>query len=214
MARLRHLGRRSAGLRTQQLLEQFDLVEARTRKVSSYSGGMRRRLDLAVSLISAPPVLFLDEPTTGLDPRSRRAMWDAVSRLSDSGVTVLLTTQYLEEADQLADRIAVIDDGRVVAEGTADELKSRVGSETVEMFFAESSALSQAAEAVSWNATVRADADRLSLSVPTDGSAAGVKQLLDLMDLRNIVVQRLALHRPTLDEVFLTLTGQKGLQHV
>jgi ABC-2 type transport system ATP-binding protein len=135
MARLRHLDRRSARRRTDELLEQLDLVEARDRRVSTYSGGMRRRLDLAIGLISSPPVIFLDEPTTGLDPRSRRDVWDAVAALAASGSTILLTTQYLEEADRLANRIAFIDHGRVIAAGTAAELKAEVGKPTLDEVF-------------------------------------------------------------------------------
>jgi ABC-2 type transport system ATP-binding protein len=198
MGTLRHLRRRAARHRADELLEQFDLVDARDRRVATYSGGMRRRLDLAMSIVSEPPVLFLDEPTTGLDPRSRRDVWHAVSRLSASGVTVLLTTQYLEEADRLADRIAVVDGGRVIAEGTAQELKSRVGSETVELFFADVEALGEAAVTLDG----RPDLERLSVSVATDGSAASVRELIDSVD----GVQRLDLHRPTLDEAFLALT--------
>jgi ABC-2 type transport system ATP-binding protein len=203
MGRLRHLRRPAARRRAAELLERFDLVEAAGRRVSTYSGGMRRRLDLAMSLVSNPPVLFLDEPTTGLDPRSRRAVWDAVLGLTASGVTVLLTTQYLEEADQLADRIAVLDGGRVVAEGTAEELKARVGSETVELFFADVEALGEAAVALDG---APADLERLSLRVASDGSAAAVRELLDRVD----GVERIELHRPTLDEVFLTLTERSA----
>jgi ABC-2 type transport system ATP-binding protein len=198
MGKLRHLRRRTARRRAGELLEQFDLAVAAGRRVATYSGGMRRRLDLAMSLVSEPPVLFLDEPTTGLDPRSRRDVWDAVLRLTASGVTVLLTTQYLEEADRLADRIAVIDGGRVVAEGTAQELKSRVGSETVELFFPDVGTLGDAAIELD----ARPDLERLSLRVATDGSAASVRELLDRVD----GVERLDLHRPTLDEAFLALT--------
>jgi ABC-2 type transport system ATP-binding protein len=200
MARLRHMRRDAARRRVTELLERFDLVDARDRRVAVYSGGMRRRLDLAMSLVAVPPLVFLDEPTTGLDPRSRRELWDAVGELRDRGVTVLLTTQYLEEADRLADRIAVIDGGRVVAEGTAEELKARVGSETVELFFADEPALRAAAEAI--DDTHGLDLQRLSLRVASDGSAAAVRDLLD----RTEAVQRLELHRPTLDDVFLELT--------
>jgi ABC-2 type transport system ATP-binding protein len=200
MARLRHMRGAAARARAAELLERFDLVEARNRRVATYSGGMRRRLDLAMSLVSLPPVVFLDEPTTGLDPRSRRGLWEAVTDLRAAGVTVLLTTQYLEEADRLADRIAVIDGGRVVAEGTADELKARVGSETVELHFADEPALHAAAEAL--DGAHGLDAGRLSLRVPSDGSAAAVRELLDRID----GVERLELHRPTLDDVFLELT--------
>jgi ABC-2 type transport system ATP-binding protein len=199
MGRLRHLRRRAARSRTVELLEQFDLAEAADRRVSTYSGGMRRRLDIAMSLVSEPRVLFLDEPTTGLDPRSRRDVWDAVTGLKASGVTVLLTTQYLEEADRLADRIAVIDGGQAIAEGTAEELKARVGSETVELFFDDVQALGDAALVLD-GAPV--DLARLSLRVATNGSAASVRDLLDRVD----GVVRLDVHRPTLDEAFLALT--------
>jgi ABC-2 type transport system ATP-binding protein len=199
MGTLRHLRRRVARRRTADLLERFDLVAAADRRAATYSGGMKRRLDLAMSLVADPPVLFLDEPTTGLDPRSRRDVWSAVAGLRDAGVTVLLTTQYLEEADRLADRIAVIDGGRVVAEGTAEELKARVGSETVELFFADLDALGEAALALD-GAPV--DLERLSIRVATDGGAERVRELLDRID----GVERLDLHRPTLDEAFIALT--------
>jgi ABC-2 type transport system ATP-binding protein len=199
MARLRHLRRRAARTRTAELLERFDLGAACDRRVATYSGGMKRRLDLAMSLVSQPQVVVLDEPTTGLDPRSRRDVWDAVSELADSGATVLLTTQYLEEADRLADRIAVIDGGRVVAEGSADELKARLGDETVELFFADREALDQAARAIDG---AHAEPGRLCLRVASDGSADGVRRLLERID----DVERLALHRPSLDDVFLSLT--------
>src|SRR5262245_52999447 len=198
MGRLRHLRGAAARRRAAELLDRFDLTEARDRRVATYSGGMRRRLDLAMSLVSRPPVVFLDEPTTGLDPRSRRGLWEAVGDLRAAGVTVLLTTQYLEEADRLANRIAVIDGGRVVAEGTAEELKARVGSETVELFFADEPALRDAAAVLGLGADVR----RLSLRVPSDGSAEAVRDLLDQID----GVERVELHRPTLDDVFLELT--------
>ncbi len=180
MARLRRVkGRR----RIDELLEQFDLLDAANRRVETYSGGMRRRLDLAMSLIAHPRVIFLDEPTTGLDPRSRNAVWDAVKALADGGTTILLTTQYLEEADRLADRIAVLSQGRIAALGTADQLKARVGRETVELFFAEGE----------------------SLKLPVDG-AEDVRRILDDLAERGMPATRIALHKPTLDEVFLALT--------
>ena len=196
MARLRHLPRPTRRRRVDELIERFGLGEAADRRVGSYSGGMKRRLDLAMSLVSEPAVVVLDEPTTGLDPRSRRDVWDAVSELARGGATVLLTTQYLEEADVLADRIAVIDHGRVVAEGSSDELKARFGSETVELFFADVESLEAA------RVDGIAEPERLCLRVPSDGSAEGVRRLLDEVD----GVQRIALHRPSLDDVFLSLT--------
>jgi ABC-2 type transport system ATP-binding protein len=196
MARLRHLPRPVRRRRVDELIERFGLGEAADRRVGTYSGGMKRRLDLAMSLVSHPKVVVLDEPTTGLDPRSRRDVWDAVSELARGGATVLLTTQYLEEADVLADRIAVIDHGRVVAEGSADELKARFGSETVELFFEDLAALEAA------RVDGVAEPERLCLRVPSDGSAEGVRRLLDEVD----GVQRIALHRPSLDDVFLSLT--------
>ncbi len=196
MARLRHLPRTERRHRVDELIERFGLGEASDRRVGSFSGGMKRRLDLAMSLVSQPKVIVLDEPTTGLDPRSRRDVWDAVSELARGGATVLLTTQYLDEADVLADRIAVIDHGRVVAEGSADELKARFGSETVELFFEDLAALEAA------RVDGIAEPERLCLRVPSDGSAEGVRRLLDEVD----GVQRVALHRPSLDDVFLSLT--------
>jgi ABC-2 type transport system ATP-binding protein len=201
MARLRHLPRTAARRRTTELIERFGLEEACDRRVATYSGGMKRRLDLALSLVSQPQVVVLDEPTTGLDPRSRREVWGAVSELAASGATVLLTTQYLEEADVLADRVAVIDGGRVVAEGSADELKARLGDETVELFFADPAALDEAARLVDG----AVERERLCLRVPSDGSAAGVRRLLELID----GAERIELHRPTLDDVFLSLTAER-----
>ncbi|WP_028057495.1 daunorubicin resistance protein DrrA family ABC transporter ATP-binding protein [Candidatus Solirubrobacter pratensis] len=198
MARLRHLCRGPARRRVGELIERFGLQEAADRRVATYSGGMKRRLDLAMSLVSQPQVVVLDEPTTGLDPRSRRDVWDAVAELAASGATVLLTTQYLEEADRLADRIAVIDGGRVVAEGSADELKARLGDETVELFFADTLALEAAEREVGGSA----EPQRLCLRVASDGSAEAIRRLLDQVG----GVQRLQLHRPSLDDVFLSLT--------
>ena len=206
MARLCRLGRAAARRRAAELLADFDLGDARGRLTRTYSGGMRRRLDLAVSLIARPPVIFLDEPTTGLDPRSRQQMWTVVRGLADSGVTVLLTTQYLEEADRLADKVTVMDKGRVIAEGTADELKSRVGGERAELTFATRGHLELAAGELAGRA-VRIDPPGWRLEVPTDGSADQLRELLDHLDRRDIPVERLTLRRPSLDDVFLTLTG-------
>ena len=170
---------------------------------------MRRKLDLAMSLISRPTVLFLDEPTTGLDPRSRQAVWDVLAALVATGVTIFLTTQYLEEADRLADRIAVIDGGRVIATGTADELKSRVGTEQVELLLDDPATLSWTVSTFG-DSVVRADPAGPSVRVATDGTAAHVKHVLDQLERKGIGVASIALHRPTLDDVFLTLTGSAG----
>ncbi len=207
MGRLLHLSRPEARRRAAQLLEQFDLMEARKRAVKTYSGGMRRRLDLALGLIGRPRVIFLDEPTTGLDPASRQAMWAAIRALVSAGATVLLTTQYLEEADHLADRIAVIDGGRVVAEGTADELKSTLGGERADLIFAADDDFRAASRTLGGGAT-RTDQRRLLISVATDGSAAQVRRLLDRLAEQRIAVDKIALHKPSLDDVFLTLTGE------
>ncbi|MBN6038186.1 ATP-binding cassette domain-containing protein [Amycolatopsis sp. 195334CR] len=186
------------------LLEQFDLTEAAKKPVSTYSGGMRRRLDLAMTLVGQPRVIFLDEPTTGLDPRSRRGMWQIVRELVAGGVTVFLTTQYLEEADELADRIAVLDHGRLVAEGTADELKRRIPGGHVELRFADPRGFDAAVRSVA-NGTP--DADSLTLRVPSDGSLRSLKALIDRLDADRIEVDQLGLHTPDLDDVFLALTG-------
>jgi ABC-2 type transport system ATP-binding protein len=207
MGRLRHLGPAEARLRTAELLARFELTGDARRRVKTYSGGMRRKVDLAMSLISGPSVVFLDEPTTGLDPRSRQAVWDVVEELVATGVTIFLTTQYLEEADRLADRVAVIDGGRVIATGTADELKSRVGTEQVELLLDHPAAVGRATRALGGE-VVRTDPSRRSVRVATDGTAAHVKHVLDRLELEGVEVATLALHRPTLDDVFLTLTGQ------
>jgi ABC-2 type transport system ATP-binding protein len=203
MGRLFHLPRAVAKQRAVELLTVFDLVQAANRPVRTYSGGMRRRLDLAVSLISSPPVLFLDEPTTGLDPRSRLAMWETIRKLLAAGTTILLTTQYLDEADQLADRIAVLDGGRVVAAGTADELKRQVGSERLELTLATEADADRARQVVGG---VRIDA-RPSVSVPVAGFEE-VRRLLNLIAEGGLEVPGLALRQPTLDDVFLTLTSR------
>jgi ABC-2 type transport system ATP-binding protein len=203
MARLFHLAPAAAKARATELLAQFDLVDAADRQVKTYSGGMRRRLDLAVSLIASPPVLFLDEPTTGLDPRSRAAMWDAIRELLDGGTTILLTTQYLEEADQLADRIAVIDRGRVVAEGTAAELKRRVGTERLRIGFATDDDAAQAHGVVGG---VLLDAE---VSVGID-EPDQVRQVLNQLADAGLSPARLDLSEPTMDDVFHSLTATVG----
>ncbi|HUQ59937.1 ATP-binding cassette domain-containing protein [Lentzea sp.] len=204
MADLHHLGKVDGRRRTEQLLEQFDLVEAADKSASTYSGGMRRRLDLAMTLAGSPQVIFLDEPTTGLDPRSRRTMWQIVRELVASGVTIFLTTQYLEEADELADRIAVLDQGRIVAEGTANELKRRMPGGHVLLQFTDPRHLEAATRVVPGASR---DGDALALRVPNDGSVSSLKALLDRLDEHSVLVDSLSTHTPDLDDVFLALTG-------
>lgn len=209
MGRLCRLGRTESRCRATALLEQFDLVDAGRRTVKTYSGGMRRRLDLAASLIGRPSVIFLDEPTTGLDPRGRQDMWAVVRDLAGSGVTVFLTTQYLEEADRLADRIAVIDGGNIVAEGSAAQLKERVVGQRLDLVLTDSSAYAAAASYLVNRAIVHEPAERL-IGLATDGSAADIHRVLDDLDRRRITVDTLSLHTASLDDVFLTLTGHQG----
>jgi ABC-2 type transport system ATP-binding protein len=205
MADLRHLGRREGRRRAAELLEQFDLVEAAGKPVATYSGGMKRRLDLAMGLVGDPRIIFLDEPTAGLDPRSRRGMWQMIRELVAGGVTILLTTQYLEEADELADRIALLDHGRLVAEGTADELKRRIPGGHIRLEFASADGLDAAARTL--GAPTRDD-EALTLQIPSDGSVESLRALLARLDGQSIEVGGLSIHTPDLDDVFLTLTGQ------
>jgi len=209
MGRLYRLTSESAKARAQELLEEFNLVDAAERPAKTYSGGMRRRLDLAVSLIAVPPIIFLDEPTTGLDPRSRIAMWDIIKRLMANGTTILLTTQYLDEADQLADRIVVIDGGKVIAEGTATELKSKVGKDRLELTFKNAETLARAVAALH-TYTVDEDKKESSATVAIKDTNADVKDVLDILARRHIIIQSMAIHKPTLDDVFLTLTGKQA----
>jgi ABC-2 type transport system ATP-binding protein len=204
MADLHHLGRREATRRTTELLDQFDLAEAARKTPATYSGGMRRRLDLAMTLVGRPEVIFLDEPTTGLDPRSRRTMWGIIRELVAGGVTIFLTTQYLEEADQLADRIAVLNNGKLVAEGTADELKRLVPGGHIRLQFADARGL-QSAEYTLGN--VIRDDTTLSLQVPSDGSVRELRTLIDRLDDATIEVEGLSVHTPDLDDVFFALTA-------
>jgi ABC-2 type transport system ATP-binding protein len=207
MADLRRLGKREGRRRAAQLLERLDLVDAARKIAFTYSGGMRRRLDLAMTLVGDPRIIFLDEPTTGLDPRSRRTMWQIVRNLVAGGVTIFLTTQQLEEADQLADRIAVLDHGKIVAEGTPTELKRLVPGGHIRLEFAETAALEKAARAFGDAAPL--DAEALTLQVPSDGGVASLRALLDRLDRESIDVAELSVHTPDLDDVFLALTGRQ-----
>ncbi|MGW5054882.1 ATP-binding cassette domain-containing protein [Actinokineospora sp. NPDC004072] len=204
MADLHHLGRRAGRRRAAELLERFDLVAAAKKTAATYSGGMRRRLDLAMTLVGGPRLIFLDEPTTGLDPRSRRGMWEVIRDLVRQGTTVFLTTQYLEEADQLADRIAVLNGGRIVAEGSADELKRMIPGGHVRLRFADARGLESAAYALG-----DVHRDELTLHVPSDGSLRSVKALLDRLDDESIEVEHLSIHTPDLDDVFIALTDKE-----
>jgi ABC-2 type transport system ATP-binding protein len=204
VGRLRRLGRAGARRRAIALLDRFDLAEAGRKLVKTYSGGMRRRLDLAMSLVTEPPVIFLDEPTTGLDPRSRQQMWSSVRELAEGGSTIFLTTQYLEEADQLADRIMLIDHGRTVADGTSAELKVQISGDWVELEFASPA---DCAQAVADLGPEVAASTRQSVTVATTGAAAEVRELLDRMAKIGATVDKVAIHRPTLDDVFFALTG-------
>ncbi|MET9794628.1 ATP-binding cassette domain-containing protein [Nocardiopsis alba] len=209
--RLYHLGRRRARSRAQELLERFDLVEAAERPARTYSGGMRRRLDLAAGMVLDPRVLFLDEPTTGLDPRSRSEVWAAVRTMVAGGTTVLLTTQYLEEADRLADRISVLDAGRVIAEGDPEGLKARVGGGRVEVVVADVEGLAPVAEVMERVSGVpaRVEVDALRVGVASEGGGAALTRMVRALDEAGLEVEDIALRRPTLDDVFLGLTGAR-----
>ncbi|MEU6794360.1 ATP-binding cassette domain-containing protein [Nonomuraea wenchangensis] len=210
VGRLYHLGARRSRERARELLERFDLTDAADRPVRGWSGGMRRRLDLAGALVADPPVLFLDEPTTGLDPRARAGLWDVIAELVAEGATVLLTTQYMEEADRLADRIAVVDQGRVIARGTADELKDQIGGDRVELTVTGPADLEAATLALAPLAVedIQVDAAALRMTVPVTGGAAALTEALGRLAAERIAVRDAGLRRPTLDDVFLTLTGK------
>ena len=208
MGRLYRLTPASSKARAQELLEEFDLVKAADRTVKTYSGGMRRRLDLAVSLIAEPPVIFLDEPTTGLDPRSRLAMWDIIRKLLSNGITILLTTQYLEEADQLADRIMVIDEGVVIAEGTSAQLKSKIGNDRLALTFENEQVLNKASELFGDKVIDVNQKDKL-ITLFIYNTDKDVRIALDKLADEKIHVKSIDIYKPTLDDVFLSLTGKQ-----
>ena len=204
MADLHHLGRGEGGRRAAALLDRFDLADVARKTAATYSGGMRRRLDLAMTLVGDPRLIFLDEPTTGLDPRARREVWQIIRGLAADGVTIFLTTQYLDEADHLADRIAVLDHGRIVAEGSSEQLKRRVPGGHISLQFADPHQLESAAQALG---TASRDDGALTLQVPGDGSLRSLRALLDQLDSTAIEVGSLSIHTPDLDDVFFALTG-------
>ena len=207
MADLHHLSKSEGRRVAAELLERFDLTDAAKKPASTYSGGMKRRLDIAMTLVGSPRIIFLDEPTTGLDPRSRHTMWQIIRELVTDGVTVLLTTQYLEEADQLADRIAVLDDGRIAAEGTAEELKRLIPGGHVRLRFSDPAAYQAAASTLGEGAR---DDTALTLRIPSDGSQRELRTVLDRLDSAGIEADELTVHTPDLDDVFFALTDTTG----
>ncbi|WP_030511780.1 daunorubicin resistance protein DrrA family ABC transporter ATP-binding protein [Microbispora rosea] len=212
IGRLYHLGARRSKARARELLERFDLTDAADRPVKGYSGGMRRRVDLAGALVADPPVLFLDEPTTGLDPRARAALWDTISELVAAGSTLLLTTQYMEEADHLADQIMVVDHGRAIARGTADELKDQVGGSRIELTVTDAAELETARQALARFAAgaVRTVPESLQITVAVTDGPESLRQVLGLLADAGVRVRDAGLRRPTLDDVYLTLTGHQA----
>ncbi|MDQ0582272.1 ABC-2 type transport system ATP-binding protein [Streptomyces rishiriensis] len=210
MADLHHLSKAEGRRITAGLLERFDLVEAAKKPAATYSGGMKRRLDIAMTLVGSPRIIFLDEPTTGLDPRSRHNMWQIIRELVSDGVTVFLTTQYLEEADELADRIAVLNDGRIAAEGSAEELKRLVPGGHVRLRFADPATYRSAASALR---EVARDDEALALQIPSDGSQRELRSILDRLDSAGIEADELTVHTPDLDDVFFALTGSTTVPH-
>ncbi|SDE37263.1 ATP-binding cassette domain-containing protein [Glycomyces harbinensis] len=204
MGRLHHLGKRETVRRTEELLERFDLLEAAKRAPSTYSGGMKRRLDIAMCLMGNPKVIFLDEPTTGLDPAGRRTVWAAIRELVKAGTTIFLTTQYLEEADELADKIAVLNGGTLVAEGTSEELKRLIPGGHIRLRVHQAGDVARTAQLLEASGS---DADQLTVEVPSDGSVHSLRKILDTLDREAIEVDELTVHTPDLDDVFLALTG-------
>ena len=210
MADLNHLGKLEGRRRAAALLERFELADAARKTVATYSGGMRRRLDLAMTLVGDPRIIFLDEPTTGLDPRSRRTMWQIIRDLAADGITILLTTQYLDEADQLADRIALLDRGHLVAEGTPEELKRRIPGGHIQLHFHDLAGLDGAATVL--GAAASRDNDALVLRVPADGTPQSVKAVLDKLGQQTLDADSITVHTPDLDDVFFALTGSPRLE--
>jgi ABC-2 type transport system ATP-binding protein len=216
MTDLRHIGKREGGRRVADLLDMFDLADAARKPVSTYSGGMRRRLDLAMTLVGNPRIIFLDEPTAGLDPRSRRVMWQIVGDLVAQGVTIFLTTQYLEEADRLAHRVAVLDHGKIVAEGTPEELKRLVPGGHIRLEFTDAGELEKAARSLAGATRDEAPQgdDALTLQVPSDGTLRSLRAVLDQLDEQSIEVAGLSIRTPDLDDVFLSLTSHPDKEKV
>jgi ABC-2 type transport system ATP-binding protein len=212
VGRLYHLGAKRSKARARELLERFDLTDAADRPVKGYSGGMRRRIDLAGALVADPPVLFLDEPSTGLDPRARAAMWDTISELVAGGSTLLLTTQYMEEADHLADQIMVVDHGRAIARGTADELKDQVGGSRIELTVTDATELETARQALGWVAVgaMRTVPESFRVTVPVADGPESLRRILGRLADEGVRVRDAGLRRPTLDDVYLTLTGHQA----